>query len=309
MSSVTASARPAHGQHFAGALGIALCGFLWSAGGLFFRMLENEHLWPILIWRFLAVSLFFAGIVAWRGRGRLFAFWPALGWRVFPGAFCFAGASLFFLWALDATTVFNALMMLALQPLLAAGLGWVVLREPVKPMTWLAIAIALVGIYLMLADSLGGGDFVGNLLALGSSFCFAGYTVYNRWVGADDTAPFIMIGGATGALIALALTLAQGVSAAVSLHDIGLCVAMSTLLGLGFVLFNWALRYVPSAEALVLAQTETIFGPLWVWLVFREQPTDAALLGGLVLLGAVLLQAMSGLRRRAKVIPPAAEQP
>jgi drug/metabolite transporter (DMT)-like permease len=68
-------------------------------------------------------------------------------------------------------------------------------------------------------------------------------------------------------------------------------------------------RLVPAAEALVLAQTEAIFGPLWVWLVFREQPTEAALLGGLVLFAAVLVQATGGFRRRAKVIPPAAEQP
>jgi len=309
VSSVARGAGSAHSNHLLGALGIALCGFLWSAGGLFFRMLENEHLWPILVWRFIAVSLFFAGIGLWPERGRLFGFWSRLGWRVFPGAIFFAGASLFFLQALDTTTVFNALMMLALQPLIAAALAWVVLREPVKPVTWLAMAVALVGIYLMLADSLSAGGFLGNVLALCSSLCFSAYTVYNRWLGTADTAPFIMVGGALGALVALAMSLGQGMAVVISGHDIGLCVAMSSLLGAGFVLFNWAIRHVPSAEALVLAQTEVIFGPLWVWLVFREQPTDAALIGGLVLFAAVLVQAASGLRRRAKVIPPAAEQP
>jgi drug/metabolite transporter (DMT)-like permease len=309
MSSVVRSAHGAPSSHLLGALAVLLCGFLWSAGGLFFRMLENQHFWPIMIWRFLAVSLFFAGIVAWRERGRLFAFWPRIGWRVFPGAFAFAGASLFFLLAFDNTTVFNALMMLALQPLIAAALAWVALREPVKPVTWVAMAVALFGIYLMLADSLSAGGFLGNVLALCSSFCFAAYTVYNRWLGAADTAPFIMVGGAIGALIALCVSLGYGMTVVISAHDLGLCIAMSSLLGSGFVLFNWALKHVPSAEALVLAQTEVIFGPLWVWLVFRERPTDAALLGGMVLLAAVLVQAGGGLRRRAKVIPPPAAQP
>lgn len=61
--------------------------------------------------------------------------------------------------------------------------------------------------------------------------------------------------------------------------------------------------------AALLALTEVVFGPVWVWLVFRERPTDAALLGGMVLLAAVLVQAGGGLRRRTKVIPPPAEQP
>jgi drug/metabolite transporter, DME family len=309
MSSAVQAARPAPAGHLLGALAIALTGLVWSAGGLFFRMLENDHLWPILIWRFLCIALFFGGIVLWRQRGRLFAFWTTLGWRVFPGACFFAGASLFFLLALDATTVFNALMMLSLQPLLAAGLAWLALREPVRPVTWVAMAMAVFGIYLMLEDSLGGGGFVGNLLALGSSLCFAAYTVFNRWVGAVDTAPFIMVGGLLGSMIALCVSLGQGLSLVINANDLTLCVAMSTLLGLGFVLFNWAVRLVPAAEALVLAQTEVIFGPLWVWLVFREQPTDAALLGGLVLFAAVLVQAMGGFRRRSRVIPPAAEQP
>ena len=163
--------------------------------------------------------------------------------------------------------------------------------------------------YLMLADSLSAGGFLGNVLALCSSFCFAAYTVYNRWLGAADTAPFIMVGGAIGALIALCVSLGYGMTVVISAHDVGLCVAMSSLLGSGFVLFNWALKHVPSAEALVLAQTEVIFGPLWVWLVFRERPTDAALLGGMVLFAAVLVQAGGGLRRRTKVIPPPAAQP
>jgi drug/metabolite transporter (DMT)-like permease len=309
VSSLARGIRPAQASHVLGALAIALTGLIWSAGGLFFRMLENEHLWPILVWRYLCITLFFGGIVAWRTRGRLFAFWRPLGWRVLPGAVFFAGASLFFLLALDATTVFNALMMLALQPLLAAGLAWLVLREPVKPLTWLAMAVALGGIYLMLADSLDGGGFAGNLLALGSSLSFAAYTVFNRWVGAVDTAPFIMVGGVVGAVVALGVSLGQGVGLAINLNDVTLCAAMSTLLGIGFLLFNWAIRLVPSAEALVLAQTEVIFGPLWVWLFFAERPTDAALLGGLVLFAAVLVQAGSGLARRTRVIPPPAEQP
>jgi drug/metabolite transporter (DMT)-like permease len=309
MTSLAQGARPAPATHLLGALAITLTGLIWSAGGLFFRMLENEHLWPILVWRYLCITLFFGAIVAWRTRGRLFAFWRTLGWRVLPGSLFFAGASLFFLLALDATTVFNALMMLALQPLLAAGLAWLALREPVKPVTWLAMAVALGGIYLMLADSLEGGGFVGNLLALGSSLSFAAYTVFNRWVGAVDTAPFIMVGGVIGALVALGVSLGQGVSLGINANDVMLCAAMSTLLGVGFLLFNWAVRLVPAAEALVLAQTEVIFGPLWVWLVFAERPTEAALLGGLVLFAAVLVQAAGGFGRRARVIPPPAEQP
>ena len=302
--------RPAQaGSHLMGALAIALTGLLWSGGGLFFRWLESGQLWPILIWRYLAVTLFFAGIILWRRQGRLFAFWGELGWKAIPGALFFTGASVFFLFALDSTTVFNALMMLSVQPLLAAGLAWVVLREPVKPATWVAMALAGAGIFLMVRDSLEGGGFIGNVFALVSSLCFAAYTVFNRAVGAVDTAPLVFLGGLFGIVISLVMSASAGYALYVGLHDILLCGLMSLLLGIGFLLFNWAVRLVPSAEALVLAQTEVIFGPLWVWLVFAERPSDAALVGGGVLFCAVLVQGASGLRRKARVIPPAAEQP
>lgn len=307
--SAVAQASARAGGHLGGALAIALTGLIWSAGGLFFRLLEGGQLWPILIWRYLAVTLFFAGIILGRRRGRLFAFWGELGWKAIPGALCFTGASVFFLFALDSTTVFNALMMLSVQPLLAAALAWVLLREPVKPATWVAMALAAAGIFLMVQDSLEGGGFIGNVFALASSLCFAAYTVFNRAVGAVDTAPLVMVGGFFGILIALAVSSSAGYALYVGSHDILLCIAMSLLLGLGFLLFNWGIRRVPAAEALVLAQTEVIFGPLWVWLVFTERPSDAALLGGLVLFAAVLVQGGSGLRRKARVVPPAAAQP
>lgn len=292
------------GARLLGALAIVLSGLLWSGGGLFFRLLESPFVWSILIWRFLAVMLFFVLLVWVRRRGRLLVFVQELGWRVLPGACFFAGASLFFVWSLSLTTVFNAVMMLAAQPILAAGLAWLVLREAVRASTWLAMLVAGAGIFLMVRDSLDGEGFLGTLLALVGSLCFAAYAVFNRWVGAVDTAPVIMVGGLLGAAVAALFAVTQEMPLVLGQDDILLCAAMSLLLGFGFVLFNWGSRLVPAAESLVLVQTEMIFGPIWVWLVFAERPTDAALLGGLVILLAVLLQAGSGLRRPGRAIRP-----
>ncbi len=288
------------GGHLLGAGAVILAGLCWSGGGLFFRLLEATDIWPILVWRYTAVTLFFAGYILLRRRGRLFAFWAELGWRAPAGGLLFAGSSIFFIFALNYTTVFNALVMLCIQPLLAAGLAWVFRREPVRPVTWIAMLLAVAGITIMVWDSLESGGFFGNLLALGSSVCFASYTVFNRAIGARDTAPLVMLGGLIGLTLALAMSLGGGFAVVLNLHDIGLCFAMGWMhLGLGFILFNFGSRLIPSAEALVLAQTEIIFGPLWVWLAFGEAPTTFALWGGLVLFAAVLLQAGDGLRRRA----------
>lgn len=298
------------GGHLLGAGAVILAGLCWSAGGLFFRLLESTAVWPILTWRFGAVALFFAFYILLKRRGRLFAFWSELGWRAPAGGLLFAGASLFFIFALSYTTVFNALVMLSIQPLLAAGLAWIFRREPVRPVTWIAMVLAVAGIAVMVWDSLESGGFFGNLLALGSSVCFAGYTVFNRAIGARDTAPLVMIGGLIGMVLSLGMSLASGFDPLLSLEDVGLCFAMGWLhLGFGFILFNFGSRLIPSAEALVLAQTEIIFGPLWVWLAFGEEPTAFALWGGLVLFAAVLLQAGEGLRRHVRVIPPPAAQP
>lgn len=284
-------------RHLKGALAVFGAGLVWSMGGLFFRLLETQDIWPILFWRFSFAVLFFGSVLFHWRRERFFSALKAQGRRLFLAGFLIAGASVFFLFALANTTVFNAGMMLALQPLIAAGMAWVFLKEPVRLLTWFAMALAVVGVAIMVGGGLESGRWFGSLLALCSSFCFSAYSVMTRSSEPEDSAAYTMMGGLIGALFALAMTWEGGFSLALSSNDFLLCLLMGCWQwGIGFLLFNWGSRQIPAAEGVLLAQAEVVLGPLWVWLAVGEVPATTAMIGGSVLLFAVALQA--GARRR-----------
>lgn len=281
-----------------GALAVVGAGLAWSIGGLLVRATESDT-WSILTFRSLAVALSIGLLLVWRRRGRV---WPAireLGWSAPLGGLFLAVAMSGFVFALSLTTAFNALMMLSTGPVLAAGLGWLVLREPVRRATWAAILLAMTGVAVMVWEGLGAGSLPGNLLALLAVLGFAGYTVLARASKVEDSTPCVLLAGIFAGLLGAAMALAEGGDLWIGLDDLLLCLAMGSVqIGFGFVLYSYGARRVPVAEATLLVQTEALFGPLWVWLVFAERPSDLALVGGFVLLSAVVFQAASGLRKR-----------
>ncbi len=281
-----------------GALAVVGAGLAWSMGGLLVRATESDT-WSILIFRSLAVAISIGLVLAWRRQGRVWPAIRALGWSAPLGGLFIAVAMSGFVFALSLTTVFNAMMMLSTGPVIAAGLGWLVMRETVRRATWGAIALAMVGVAVMVWDGLATDSLSGNLLALLSVLCFAGYTVLARASKVEDSTPCVLLAGLFAAALALGMALAEGGVVWVGLHDLLLCFAMGSVqIAFGFVLYSFGARRVPAAEATLLAQTEALFGPLWVWFAFAERPSDPALIGGLILLSAVVFQAASGLRKR-----------
>jgi len=300
MTQVLSGAHSERGKLF-GALGVLAAGLVWSSGGLLIRATESPT-WSILIWRSLSVGVAIALLLAVQHRGRLGPSFRKLGWIAPAGGFCLGLAMSAFVFSLQLTTVFNTLMMLSMSPLVAAALGWIVLREPVRRATWIAIAFAIVGILVMVWDGVETDSLLGNAFALLCSIGSASFIVLARVAQvsrAADATPCVALGGFFGALAALVMVQVEGGPVWVGWNDLALCVAMGFLqIGLGFVIYIWGARRLSAAEAALLALTEVVFGPVWVWLVFHEAPSDAALIGGLILLGAVVFQAASGLRKR-----------
>lgn len=284
-------------RHLKGVVAVFGAGVVWSMGGVFFRLLDATNIWPVLFWRFLFAVIFFGSVLLYWRRGKFFSLLKAQGRKLPLAGFLIAGASIFFLFALKTTTVFNALMMLSLQPILAAALAWIFLKEPIRLVTWIAMLIAVGGVGIMVGGSLEGGGWLGNALALGSSFCFSAYSVMTRASEPEDSAAYTMMGGLIGALFALAMVFIGEISLLLSTNDFLLCLLMGCWQwGIGFLLFNWGSRQIPAAEGVLLAQAEVVLGPLWVWLVVGEVPAVSAMIGGGVLLVAVFLQASA--RRR-----------
>lgn len=279
---------------------VVLAGVVWSVQGLIVRNIAEAGTWAVLFWRSLGMVPVLLAFIGWRSGGRVIAAMRAAGLTGVLGGlalvFAFGGA----IYAFQTTTVAMAVFLFSASPFAAAVLGWLVLREPVRGATWGAIGLAAFGILLMVREGLAMGAMAGNVAALLSGLGFAGFTVTLRWGKLADMMPAAVWGGvfsaASSALVVLAL---PGETLAAPVSDIALSMTMGavTLAG-GMVLYTLGSRVLPAAELTLLSLIEVMLAPIWVWLALGEVASRGTLLGGAVLMAAVLVNAGSGLRRR-----------
>ncbi len=285
-------------------LGFTFClaaGILWSLNGLAIRLIDSAGTWAVLGWRSLGAVLVLGAWIWASSRGRPFAQLRAAGrFGVIGGValvVAFAGA----IYAYQATTVANAAFLLSAQPLMAALLGRALLDEPVHRVTWMAIALAVLGVFLMVRDNLGLGALSGNLAALALSAGFAVFTISLRAGRVAETMPVSFLGALFSVMAAAAVLAAQGEPLLPGLHDTILSLGMGVvLIGGGMALYTLGSRAVPAGEAALLAQGEVVLAPVWAWIVLDETVNGATLLGGTILLGALFMNGLAGMRRAAR---------
>jgi drug/metabolite transporter, DME family len=297
--------RTADADYLRGMLLVALAGVFWSTGGVLIRWIEAADAWQIIFYRSVALALTLLLIVALRHRGRLIAAFAGIGGAGFCAGVCLSGGFVGYVLALRYTSVANAVFMLGTAPFFAAVLGRWVLGEDVRRATWLAMALALCGIAVMVAGSLVIGTVTGNLLALGASLSFAGFNVLLRKGRANDMMPCVVVAGLVAALISAPVVVATSAvpvsfdAFVLSARDFGLCLAMGTIqVGLGLTVFTLGARHVPAVELALLSMSELVLAPLWVWLAVNEVPSAFTLAGGAIVMAAIAFQALSGARRR-----------
>lgn len=276
-------------------LGSAVC---FSTGGLLVRMADATPPAAIVFWRSLIVFVFLAAVLSkWHGGGLAQKLRRGGGAGLVSAAFL-AATFMFFIFAVSRTTVANTAALMSTSPLMLTAAAWLFLREKVRTATWVAIAAALCGIALMFADDIGDGDgggTVGNLLALGIPLCFtASYIVLRLRPANVDPA-------ATAMLAALLASLAM-IPAAWPLSwpgaDVPVLLAMGVLqTGMGLMLMMLAVHRLSAGELGMVGLLEMVLAPVWVWLALGERPSDAALAGGVIVVGAVFANQLHALRR------------
>ena len=191
-------------------------------------------------------------------------------------------------------SVLPSVVMLSVSPLLTAVLGWMLLGETVRRATWLAMAVALLGVAVMVGGGIRAGAWFGNLMALIAVASFSGFAVALRRGRGGDMLPAVLWAGLLTAPVAAAM--APDLS--MTLRDVTLSAVMGgALITGGMMLFTAGSRTVPSAELARLALTEVVLGPHWVWLLYAEVPHVETLFGGALVLAAVVGRALSGMRR------------
>ncbi len=280
---------------------VLLAGTCWSSMGIGVRAMEVANVWQILFYRSCAMAPVLFLLIALRSGGRPVAVVRRAGGAAVIGACCLVLAFAGGIYAIQVTSVANAMFLFAAAPFMAAFLGRFLLRELVPKSTWTAMALALVGIAIMVVEGIAVGHAVGNLAALGSALGFAGFTITLRWGRQEDMLPAVFLAGlfaiATSGLVCLAL----GQSLAIPLHDAVIAVMLGVFqLGLGLSLYTFGSRSVPAAELALLSTSEVLLAPLWVWLFLGETASPYTFLGGAVLMAGIVASAFSGLRRNGR---------
>ena len=270
-----------------------VAGLMLSLSGVTLRHIESASGWQILFYRSLTFFVVVTLYLVFRYRTRVVRAFVRTGRPGLVVAVSLGLGSACYVFALLLTTVANALFIISSAPFVTAVLGWIVLRERVRPLTWLTMTIALTGIAIMFVNGIQSGRLLGNIVALGPAVSFAIMLVTLRFAGDRDMIPAICLAGFVGA--ALGFSMAD--TLVLSRHDLALCLFLGIFQYTGgFVLITLGARYLPAAEVALLSLAETVLAPVWVWLGVGEVPTVLTLAGGAIVLSAVVAQAVTRMR-------------
>ena len=258
-----------------------------SFGGLIVKSFEGANLWQILFWRsvFFSIVVLFFLIINYKKNFFISIYKVGL-----PGTFggivlsCgYAG----YVFAMYNTTVANANFIIQTQTIFLALFGYIFLKEKISILTITSIVLAFSGIFLMLGGSLNSGQMIGNIAAFIMPISFAVLILTVRKYPNVDMIPLQLIAG-IGAIILGYLFSSQII---VSSYDIFLgFIAGFFQVGLGFIFITVGAKTTPSALVGIIMLTEAILGPLWAWLFINETPPLVVLVGGSIVLFAVVLQ-------------------
>ena len=280
-------------MHSKGLLLTALGVLFLSPDTLLIRLVGME-VWNLAVWRGVLQAIGLAVLLAaFYGRHAPAAFW-SIGASGFIIAVIFSGNTLTFLAAVEHTEVANVLVILASAPIFAAIMSLVLLREPVAPRTWVAIVVIFVGIGLIMWDGLDRGTGFGDAMAVVSAILLAGKFTMLRHQRHINMIPALALSGVVFAAFAAIVhppTLPSG-EQSVWLLLMGFAVVTPAV-----ALMTLGPRYISAPEVSLLMLLETVLGPLWVWLVINEAPTPLAILGGAIVVTALIVHSAVGLRR------------
>jgi drug/metabolite transporter (DMT)-like permease len=268
-----------------GQIYVALAAVLWSTAGVLQRQLTLDTSTQVAGRAVFAGATLLA-FVALGERGRVVQAFRSIGVAGVAVALCVATASGSFIAALNQTSVARVLFILAIAPVLAALLARVALGEPITQRTVMAMALALAGVALMVGAP-GEGSLAGDGLSFLAALAFALMIVITRWRHDVSMAPAMCL--AQAILIAAFLPFAS--PGEIGGDDVVWLAALGIgQIGLGVALLTVGARLIPAAQVGLLTLLEIVLGPVWVWLALGERPSTLTLVGGAIVIVAIVIQ-------------------
>ena len=265
-----------------------------SFGGLIVKSFQGANLWQILFWRSIFFILVVSIFLILTYRKKVFTAFVSSGIPGLVGGLILSTGFCGYVFAMYNTTVANTNFIIQTQTIFLAIFGYLFLKEKVSKLTLVSIILAISGIILMVGTSLSPGQMSGNIAAFIMPISFAILILIVRKYPTVDMVPLQFIAGIFAMLVGY---LVAG-KIMISFYDIFLgFLAGFFQLGFGFILITIGARRTPSALVGIIMLTEAVLGPMWAWIFINEQPPLMVLIGGCVVIIAVLLQFLPLLKK------------
>ena len=269
-----------------------------SFGGLIVKSFEGATLWQILFWRSVFFLIVISLYLILTYKKQVFRSFYNSGIPGLFGGFILSFGFCGYVFAMYNTTVANANFIIQTQTIFLAIFGYFFLKEKISAITLTSIILAISGIFLMVGNSLSPGQMTGNIVAFILPISFAVLIIVIRKYPSVDMVPAQFIAG----VFALIIGFLMSGKILISAHDIFLgFLAGFIQLGFGFILITIGAQRTPSAMVGVIMLIEAVLGPLWAWLFINEQPPFIVIIGGSIVIFAVLLQFYNLFTSRKKV--------
>ena len=270
-----------------------------SFGGLIVKSFEGATLWQILFWRSLFFILIVSIFLLLTYKTKVLNSFKNSGIPGLIGGIILSSGFCGYVFAMYNTTVANTNFIIQTQILFLAIFGYVFLKEKISKVTLLSIILAVLGIILMVGSSLSPGEMIGNLAAFIMPISFAILILIIRKYPHVDMIPLQLIAG----IVAMSVGYFIAGKINISYHDIFLgFLAGFFQLGFGFIFITIGARNTPSAIVGIIMITEAVLGPLWAWMFAGENPPLIVLIGGCIIISAVLLQFLFEKKNNSQII-------
>ena len=256
--------------------------------------LSNIETWGMLFYRgVIPFFLVLLGLIFFYKKNFFNAFLN-VGWTGVFYTISFSICNITFIISIQNTNVANTLVMIAIAPMLSAILGGIFLKEIPSKKTWIAIIVTFSAVFYIFYDSLQLGNVLGDLMALITATGLAVNAVLIRSAKDRDLLPAAIMGKGCVALFALFFVESFALNGKDLIYVPLMCVMC---VAIPFVLVTIAPRYIPAEEVNLFFLLETILGPIWVWLVIKEQPSLETILGGSVIILTIGIHSFLALKK------------
>ena len=272
---------------------VVFAGLLWSFGPLVVRNMDDPGLilWQYLFARglviffLLNIYLFFDEVIEFYKNNLKIVIAGIIG-GVGLGT-----AMITFIWSITNTSAAITLLCLSAMPFITALLGFLFLKEKIRPSVWVAIFVASIGVAIMAFDSVSIGSLNGLIYGLASALGFSIFSVSLRWKKETPKFTTVAVAGLFCCLFSVAILIQKDLNFLSSSKNQGLFAVHGTLVCLGLILYSIGSKNLPAAELTLLSLTEVIGGIFWVWIpIFgiNEIPTNNTIIGGFLIFMAII---------------------